>query len=137
MIRTRLAALAAAALGTAVQARPAERTTDEVVAHHIQAAAAGDLDAVTGDYADDAVLMTPAVTLQGKAAIRANFQSMWAVPGGRPVFDSRQLKSEGDVGYIQWVMNAGKPGAGTGKDAVIVRHGKIVVQVVFLGPPPN
>ena len=137
MLRTCLAALATAVLAASAQAQPAERTVDAVVAHHIQAAAASDLDAVMSDFADDAILMTPAVTLQGKAAIRANFQAMWAVPGGPPKFDSTQLKSEGEVGYIQWVMNPGKPDAAVGRDAVVVRHGRIALQAVFIGAEPK
>ena len=36
------------------------RTPQEVFAHHVQALGAGDLDEIVADYAEDAVLITPA-----------------------------------------------------------------------------
>ncbi len=135
MIRTSLTALAFAALAaSAASAQAAEATPDQVVAHHIQAASAKDVEAAVSDYADDAVVLTPTSTVQGKAAIRSLFQGMWSGPGG--AFDSKQLAAVGDVGSTQWVMNPGKPGSVTGKDVFIVRHGKIMVQTVFIGGPP-
>lgn len=38
------------------------RTPQEVFAHHGQALAAGDLDEIVADYADDSFVITPAVS---------------------------------------------------------------------------
>ncbi|BCQ06833.1 hypothetical protein JMUB5695_00245 [Mycobacterium heckeshornense] len=49
------------------------RTPREVFAHHARALAAGDLDEIVADYADDAVLITPDGVMRGKDGIRAAF----------------------------------------------------------------
>ena len=47
------------------------RTPEEVFAHHAEALGAGDLDEIVADYADDAVVITPAGTMRGKDGVRA------------------------------------------------------------------
>ena len=49
------------------------RTPEEVFQHHVDALGAGDLDEIVADYADDAILITPAGTLRGHDSIRATF----------------------------------------------------------------
>ncbi|MDT5219597.1 MAG: hypothetical protein QOF15_1702, partial [Mycobacterium sp.] len=49
------------------------RTPQEVFAHHGQALAAGDLDAIVADYADDSVVITSAGVARGKDEIRQVF----------------------------------------------------------------
>lgn len=46
------------------------RTPQEVFAHHGQALAAGDLDEIVADYADDSFVITPAGIARGKEGIR-------------------------------------------------------------------
>jgi hypothetical protein len=43
------------------------RTPQEVFQHHAEALGAGDLDEIVADYADDAVFITPAAVLRGRA----------------------------------------------------------------------
>ena len=52
------------------------RTPEEVFAHHAQALGAGDLDEIVADYADDAVVITPAGTMRGKDGVRAAFTQL-------------------------------------------------------------
>ena len=52
------------------------RTPQEVFAHHGQALAAGDLDEIVADYADDSVVITPAGVARGKDGIRKVFAKL-------------------------------------------------------------
>ena len=51
------------------------RTPQEVFAHHGKALAAGDLDEIVADYADDSVVISPAGVAHGKDGIRKAFAS--------------------------------------------------------------
>jgi len=52
------------------------RTPQEVFAHHGKALAAGDLDEIVVDYADDSMLITPAGVARGKDGIRNAFAKL-------------------------------------------------------------
>ena len=41
------------------------RTPQEVFAHHVEALGGGDLDGIVADYAEDAVVISPAGVLRG------------------------------------------------------------------------
>ena len=56
------------------------RTAQDVFRHHAQAMVAGDLDDIVGDYADDAVFITPAGVLRGKDGVREGFTKVFAEP---------------------------------------------------------
>ena len=102
-------------------------TTRAVMAHHIAALDAGDLDAIMADYADDAVMISAAGGVQrGLAALRAVFAD---IPAG--MFGAVEMVSdlvEGEIGYIAWKM----PGVPLGTDTFVVRDGKIVAQTVAM-----
>ena len=104
------------------------RTPEEVLQHHAQALGAEDLDEIVADYADDAVLITPAGVRRGKDGIRAAFTQMLAnVPHA-----SRDLKTqiyEGDVLFLEWTHTAGTL-VEDGIDTFIFRDGLIRVQTV-------
>jgi hypothetical protein len=57
---------------------PTSRTPQEVFAHHGTALAAGDLDEIVVDYAEDSVLLSPAGAARGKDAIRTVFATLLA-----------------------------------------------------------
>jgi len=52
------------------------RTPEEVLAHHVEALGAGDLDQIVADYADDAVFFTSRGVLRGKEGVRAMFPQL-------------------------------------------------------------
>ena len=61
------------------------RRPQEVFAHHGKALAAGDLDEIVADYADDSVLITPAGVSRGKDGIRKVFAKLLDdLLGGQP-----------------------------------------------------
>lgn len=136
-----------AALVIAGGAHAAGPSPSEIVQRHV--ASGGNLDALIGDYADDAVVMQQGRVLQGKAAIRAFYANMFggrpagsagAPPsgaGGPPAMTVDKVWEEGDVGFVNWHMGPVKA-----TEEFLVRDGKIEVQSVFMqggppGPPPG
>ena len=105
------------------------RTPQEVFAHHAEVLIAGDLDGIVGDYADDAVFITPAGTRRGKDGVREGFEALlgdvpnaeWSVP--TQIF-------EGDVLFIEWSAEAEKTRVDDGIDTFVFRDGEIIVQTV-------
>ena len=137
MIRTSLSAIAFAAVVAApalVQA--AEHTPVEIVNRHLAFGNAGKYDAMADDYAPDGVVLTAGKATRGQAAIRGMFKAMLG-PGAKPS-NIKPIKvwSEGEVGFVSWEMNPGTPQAVKGNDSFVVRHGKIIVQAVFIGGAP-
>ncbi len=74
-----------------------------------------------------------------KAAIRAAFIQMLgphpAAAGEPPklVITPVKIFSDGDVGVVFWQTPTGLHG----EDSFLVRHGKILVQAVFMGATPT
>lgn len=52
------------------QNAPDARTPEQVVTHHLAVFTQHDLEGVLSDYADDAILIAPKQTVQGKVALR-------------------------------------------------------------------
>jgi len=110
-------------------------TPQQIVAHHMAAAAKGDVDGIVADYADTAVMFTPGGETRGKAALRKMFAGIFGgPPGSRAPLEVRQQFYTKEIGYIVWVQNEGKPEEMRGSDTFLVRKGKIVTQTVMLVP---
>lgn len=100
------------------------------VARHVEAVRRGDdPDAITADYADDAVIVRAGERIAGRTAIRDYFAALpERLAGGRVEFG--ELRTDGDRVTFAWRI-AGGPGDGTsGTDTCVVRDGRIVEQVV-------
>ena len=105
------------------------RTPEEVFQHHAEALGAGDLDQIVADYADDAVLITPAGVQRGKDGIRAAFTQLLAdVPDA--AWDLKTQIYEGDVLFLEWAAHAAAAFIEDGIDTVVFRDGLIRVQTV-------
>ena len=105
------------------------RTPEEVFAHHAQSLGAGDLDEIVADYADDAILITPAGTRRGKDGIRAGFTQMLAdVPDA--AWNLKTQIYEDDVLFLEWAADAAATRVEDGLDTFIFRDGLIRVQTV-------
>lgn len=124
------AVLVAAAATTCAQA--ATPSPADIVNRHMAAASAANIDALIGDYADDAVVLQAGQATQGKTAIRAIFVGLF---GGEQKLTITPTKvwQEGDVGFVSWTANGG---ALAGQDSFLVKNGKIEVQAVWIGGPP-
>jgi ketosteroid isomerase-like protein len=111
----------------------AEATTSkrvkDVLDHHLNCFAEGDLNGILSDYATDAVLFTPDGPLRGADAIRPLFQAMVA-EFGKPgaTFRMKQQFVEGDYAYILWTAETADNVYEVGTDTFVVRDGKIVAQ---------
>ena len=104
-------------------------STADLLQRHMDALAAGDVDALMRDYADDAVFITPSGVLRGKDGVREGFTKLlsdvpnadWAVP--TQIF-------EGDVLFIEWSATAAQSRVEDGIDTFVFRDGLITVQTV-------
>src|ERR1700758_1449837 len=81
------------------------RTPEEVFAHHGKALAAGDLDEIVVDYADDSVLITPAGVARGKDGIRDAFARLLGdLPNA--AWDLKNQIFEGDLLFLEWAADS-------------------------------
>jgi ketosteroid isomerase-like protein len=105
------------------------RTPQEVFAHHAQALGAGDLDEIVADYSDDAILVTPAGVLRGKAGAREMFTGLLAdLP--QASWDLKTQLYEDDVLFLEWAAVSAGARADDGIDTFVFRDGEIRVQTV-------
>jgi ketosteroid isomerase-like protein len=105
------------------------RTPEEIFQHHVEALGAGDLDEIVADYADDAVLITPAGTLRGSDSIRAAFTQLLAdIPDA--AWTLKTTIYEGDVLFLEWAADAGATFVEDGIDTFIFSGGLIRLQTV-------
>lgn len=105
------------------------RSTEAVIANHLERFGARDLEGILADYADDAVLFTPDGPLKGVTAIRGLFETMldeFEKPGA--TFSLRQLLVAGDHGFIVWSAETADQVYEVGTDTFFVNRGKIEVQ---------
>ena len=101
-------------------------STESVLAHHLAAISAGDVDRILSDYSDDAVLLTPDATLRGPAEIRPLFEGF--VNDMLPPGSDLELKRVGEQAYILWRAASATFDFPLGTDTFIVRGDKIVFQ---------
>jgi len=126
------AALAGAALLAALPATAADYTPEQIIHRHMAFGARNDVAGMAGDYADDAVIMTAGQVVRGKAAIRASISRLLGPKAAKLDIHPVKITSQGDIGLVFWTV----PNGPHGEDAFLVRHGKILVQAVFMGATP-
>ena len=106
-----------------------ERTPEEVFGHHVQALGAGDLDEIVADYADDAVMITPAGVMRGKDGVRVVFTQLLSdVPNAS--WNVKTQIYEGDVLFLEWVADSASTRVDDGVDTFVFRDGLIRAQTV-------
>ncbi|MGC4119301.1 MAG: nuclear transport factor 2 family protein [Myxococcales bacterium] len=116
------------------------RTPAQVWADRLAAMTVGDLDRVMCDYADDAVVMTPAGVARGKEQIRAGLEMMFTLLGGAlPTVTTLNIAN--NVIFITFTVDTPIVSIVDGADTYVVEHGLIVAQtahdpLTFKGPPP-
>jgi ketosteroid isomerase-like protein len=107
----------------------AERTPQEVFAHHAQALGAGDLEGIVSDYTEDAVFITPAGVLRGKDGIRQAFTKLLSdVPNA--AWELPTQIYEGDILLLEWKAESARTRVEDGIDTFVFRNGLIRVQTV-------
>ncbi len=103
--------------------------TQRVLAHHLQAFDAGDLDAVLSDYAADAVVLTSDGPRGGHDQIRSLLQ--WLAENiFTPDCQFRMIQQlvEGPIAYIVWAAESSGYRVPLACDTLLVRDGKIIIQ---------
>jgi hypothetical protein len=112
------------------------RTPHEVFAHHGTALAAGDLDEIVGDYAEDSVLLSPAGVARGKDALRRVFAALLAdLPDAN--WDLKTKLFDEDVLFLQWYADSAISRVDDGVDTFLFRDGMIRAQTVRYTPHPK
>ena len=100
--------------------------TKAVLDRHMEVLAAGDLDALMEDYAEDSVFISNlGGMVKGLDAIRAVFS---ATAGVAPTIERTAEHIDGDVAFITWAGD----GLPFGTDTFVLRDGKIVLQTVAI-----
>lgn len=109
------------------------RTPQEVFAHHGQALAAGDLDEIVADYADDSVVITSSGVARGKDDIRKVFVKLLDdLPNA--AWDLKNLTFDGDVLFLEWAAESATNRVDDGVDTFVFRDGMIWAQTVRYTP---
>ena len=112
------------------------RTPQEVFAHHVEAVAAGDLDAIVSDYADDSVVITPAGVARGKDAIREAFVTLLDdLPNAD--WELKTQIFDGDVLFLEWAADSAVNRVDDGIDTFVFRDGMISAQTFRYTPRPK
>jgi hypothetical protein len=107
----------------------AGRSPREVFAHHLHALRAEDLDEIVADYADDAVIITPARVLRGKDGARENFTGLF---GDLPqaAWEIQNTVFEGDAMLLEWGAQAGASRVDDGVGTFVFRDGMIRLETL-------
>jgi hypothetical protein len=112
------------------------RTPQEVFAHHGKALAAGDLDEIVVDYADDSVLITSAGAAHGKDELRQAFAKLLDdLPNA--AWDLKTQIFAGDVLFLEWAADSAINRVDDGVDTFVFRDGSIWAQTVRYTPHPK
>ncbi|MDI3313102.1 MAG: nuclear transport factor 2 family protein [Mycobacterium sp.] len=105
------------------------RTPEEVFAHHAQALAAGNLDEIVTDYADDAIFISPSGVRRGRDGVRAAFAELLdGIPNA--VWDVKTQIFADDVLFLEWAADSAKARVDDGTDTFVFADGLIRVQTV-------
>ncbi len=105
------------------------RTPQGIFAHHASALMAGDVEEIVADYAEDAVLITPASVFRGRDGIREAFTGLLAeLPEAS--WDVPTQIYEGDILFIEWSAVAKSNRVTDGVDTFVFTGDAIRVQTV-------
>jgi ketosteroid isomerase-like protein len=104
--------------------------TQAVFDHHLQAFAAGDLEAVLADYTDESIFISQRGAIVGADALRPAFESLFSglFEPGTYEFFMDVTTVEGEVAYMAWHATCATADIPFATDTFVVRNGKIAVQ---------
>ena len=109
------------------------RAPQEVFAHHGKALAAGDLDEIVADYADDSVVITSAGIARGKDGVRTVFAKLLDdLPNA--AWDLKTQILDGDVLFLEWAADSAVNRVDDGVDTFVFRDGMIQAQTIRYTP---
>ena len=104
------------------------RSPEEVFADHTRRLATGNLDSVVENYAEDAVFLSPAGALHGRAGVKSGLAALIeAVPDAKWELDA---KFAGDILLLTWSATSAQSRIRDGVDTFVFRDGQISAQTV-------
>jgi hypothetical protein len=105
------------------------RAPQEIFAHHGKALAAGDLDEIVADYADDSMVITSAGVARGKDGVRKVFVKLLDdLPNA--VWDLKTQVLDGEVLFLEWAADSAINRVDDGVDTFVFRDGMIWAQTI-------
>jgi ketosteroid isomerase-like protein len=108
-------------------------TTREVFDRHMRHELDGDLDAILGDYAPDAVVATPEGIGSGYDHIRKNYERVLPLIGSLELTPS--VKVQGEVIYLTFRAHRDGKDELLGTDTFVIRDGLIQMHTFYAHTP--
>jgi hypothetical protein len=105
------------------------RSPQEIFQHHAEALGGEDLEGIVGDYADDAIFITPDGIKRGKDGVREAFTQLLSdLPGA--AWELPTQLYEDDVLLLEWKATSDAARVDDGIDTFVFQDGLIRVQTV-------
>ncbi|MER7960346.1 nuclear transport factor 2 family protein [Streptomyces sp. NPDC096030] len=105
------------------------RSPEEVFMSHGRALVSEDLDAIVKNFAEDAVVITPAGVRRGRVGVREVFTRLFdELPNA--TWDLKIQTLSGDILFLEWSADSDRFRAEHGVDTFIFRNGLIQAQTV-------
>ena len=102
-----------------------EKTTAEVLNHHLSAFGNNNLEEILKDYTEDSEIFTPSGPIKGLLAIEQFFTDYFnAIPTGS-AFELKQLAVRRNLGYVAWSSESDKLHIPLGTDTFVLENDKI------------
>jgi predicted SnoaL-like aldol condensation-catalyzing enzyme len=112
------------------------RSSQDVLAAHLDALGKGDLDLILADYREDSVLLTAQGVFEGKAMIEAFFtQALGALPQAK--FKATGIYPAGDAVLLHWTAESPGGRIDDGVDTFVVDDGAIQLQTASFTITPS
>jgi hypothetical protein len=107
------------------------RSTRDVLEHHLQCRAAGNLEKdIRENYSPDVVLLCEHGVLHGLDAIRKSGERLAEqLPKAQFHYDAKEF--DGEYAYLQWRAKSPTAVVEAAADTFVIRDGRIVMQSVF------
>ena len=113
------------------------RTTQEVFDSHREAIETLDFEKLAGDYAEDALMITPDGALKGREAIMTDFFQAIMAQFPDMKIDFKKVTVEGDLCLLEWSGDASAASAPLGVAAFLIQDGLIQRQAEWFQLVPK
>ncbi len=113
------------------------RTTQEVFDSHREAIESLDFEKLAGDYAADALMVTPNGTFEGREALMAGFFQAWLAQFPDTKINFEKVTIKDDVCLIEWTGDASAMSVPAGIGVLFVQDGLIQRQVEWFQMVPK
>jgi hypothetical protein len=112
-----------------LEKNPSDRTTQEVLEHHLQYCQAANLEETMKDYCEASVIVTPNGPVKGLDEISTFFRDSMenCLPGNSKYVSLKRYICD-EIAYTVWKAESELYDVPFGTDTFIIRNGKIVQQ---------